>query len=398
MTMFSLSSISKRLFSHKLHSIYLTGFLLLSIGGYLPSAYSYALFSSYGIDRATIELFFVYCFVASLFVGTFVASLADRFGRRLACLSCSFFYGLYHVACHFPSKQSLIIGHIFRGIGDALYATAFEAWLMQEHKQRNLNDQHLEHTLNNANIYLNIATIGTGFLAQLLAKSYGYIAPFTVGVGFFMITFVFILCHWSENYGREKSHMHASFVSAMKILRADTRILLCGLCNALFSASSYIWLIEWAPTLEAATNLTISKPLPLGYIYSGYLSSRLFGACMSGPLLKRFRPQMLLSILYLVAALALSIPIIMPDEQIIVLFGFVVFQICIGTFWPAIALLRSEYIPNELRSTLMNYLRVPQLLLMLIVLLGHFSLSTVFTLCLSMLLVAMLIMLLLRKL
>lgn len=86
---------SKFLPSQKLHSIYLTGYLLLSskaapvfdadltlvfrlVGGYLPSAYSYALFTSYGIDRATIEQFFVYCFIASLLVGTFVASLADR--------------------------------------------------------------------------------------------------------------------------------------------------------------------------------------------------------------------------------------------------------------------------------------------------------------------------------
>ncbi|UJR10953.1 hypothetical protein I4U23_015138 [Adineta vaga] len=232
---------------------------------------SYALFDSYGIDRATIEQFFVYCFIASLFVGTFVASLADRYGRRRACLSCSFFYGLYHVTCHFPSKRILILGHIFRGIGDALYATAFEAWLLQEHKQRNLNSQNLEYTLNNANIYLNIATIGTGFFSQFLVKSYGYIAPFTVGVGFFCITFIFILCHWSENYGREKILMHTSFISAMKALRTDFRIVLCGLSNALFCASSYIWLIEWAPTLQAAKKLTISDPLPLGYIYSGYL-------------------------------------------------------------------------------------------------------------------------------
>ena len=51
----------------------------------------------------------------------------------------------------------------------------------------------------------------------------------------------------------------------------DPRIVLCGLSNALFRASFYIWLIEWTPTLQAAENKTIAEPLPLGFLYSSYL-------------------------------------------------------------------------------------------------------------------------------
>lgn len=59
-------------------SIYVSFISILIVGGYLPSAYNYALFNSYGISRSTIELFFVYCFVSSLLAGTLIASFADR--------------------------------------------------------------------------------------------------------------------------------------------------------------------------------------------------------------------------------------------------------------------------------------------------------------------------------
>jgi MFS transporter, MFS domain-containing protein family, molybdate-anion transporter len=52
---------------------------------------------------------------------------------------------------------------------------------------------------------------------------------------------------------------------------SDPRIILCGLSNALFQASFYIWLIEWTPTLQEAKNTTIFEPLPLGLIYASYL-------------------------------------------------------------------------------------------------------------------------------
>ncbi|CAF1419397.1 unnamed protein product [Adineta ricciae] len=341
-------------FSRKLQSNYLIGFLLLSIGGYLPSAYNYVLFRGYGIDHSTIEHFFIYCFVGSLFGGTFVASLADHCGRRNACLLCSVIYGLYHASCNSSNEWILIIGHIFRGIGDALYSTAFEAWLMQEHEQSDLDICVLERILYNSNVYLNIVTIGTGFLAQLLSESYGYIAPFNVGIGFFAISFVFILIKWSENYGRKKVFVHTTHVPAMRILRTNPRIVLCGLANALFRASFYIWLIEWTPALHAATEKIFAEPLPLGFMYSCYLLSRLLGSFAFGSLIKRFRTQTFMIVIFLLAAIGLSVPVITPNDQLMILLGFLLLQICEGIFVPSIALLRSEYIPNEFLST--NYI------------------------------------------
>lgn len=41
------------------------------------------------------------------------------------------------------------------------------------------------------------------------------------------------------------------------------------------------------------------------------------------------------------------------------LFGFCVFEACVGLFWPSIMKMRSQYIPEEARSTIMNFFRIP---------------------------------------
>lgn len=41
------------------------------------------------------------------------------------------------------------------------------------------------------------------------------------------------------------------------------------------------------------------------------------------------------------------------------LLGFCLFECCVGVFWPSIMKMRSQYIPEESRSTIMNFFRIP---------------------------------------
>ena len=41
------------------------------------------------------------------------------------------------------------------------------------------------------------------------------------------------------------------------------------------------------------------------------------------------------------------------------LLGFLLFETCVGIFWPSIMKMRSQYIPEESRSTIMNFFRIP---------------------------------------
>ena len=39
--------------------------------------------------------------------------------------------------------------------------------------------------------------------------------------------------------------------------------------------------------------------------------------------------------------------------------GFCAFEACVGIFWPSIMKMRSQYIPEEASSTIMNFFRIP---------------------------------------
>lgn len=39
--------------------------------------------------------------------------------------------------------------------------------------------------------------------------------------------------------------------------------------------------------------------------------------------------------------------------------GFCTFEACVGIFWPSLMKMRSLYIPEESRSTIMNFFRIP---------------------------------------
>jgi hypothetical protein len=50
------------------------------------------------------------------------------------------------------------------------------------------------------------------------------------------------------------------------------------------------------------------------------------------------------------------------------LLGFCTFEACVGIFWPSIMKMRSQYIPEEARSTIMNFFRIPLNLFVCVVL------------------------------
>ncbi|UJR37617.1 hypothetical protein I4U23_030314 [Adineta vaga] len=379
----------------RLQWTYLAGNFLMGAANHLPGAYRYAIYQSYGISRSTIELFYVIYYGSALFIGTFIASLADKIGRRLACILFGIFYILYCLSFHFPSKHILAIATIPWGIASALDQTVFEAWLITEYRKLSLDPLLLKHILRNTSLIKIFASIGVAFASQFLVQSFGYIAPFNVAIGCLIVMMIFIACTWPENHGNKQMSSVASLTSGFHTLRSDYRIILLGFCTSFFEATSYIYGIEWTPALQNAKSMLIYNPIPLGFCFAGQLLSRFLGTIAFGLLAERFRTESFMIIIFCLAGIGLSVPIFLPNEQWPIMIGFCLYEFCFGVYRPASGFLRSEYIPDEIRATAMNYLRVPQLLLVLGILLSHFSLTIVFFLWVFMSLSAMLCMIIL---
>lgn len=101
---------------------------------WLQGPYVYALYSEYGFSKGDIGLLFIAGFGSSLLFGTVVGGFADRYGRKLNCLLFALLYGLSCITKHFNDFNILMIGRLLGGVATSILMSAFETWMIHEHR------------------------------------------------------------------------------------------------------------------------------------------------------------------------------------------------------------------------------------------------------------------------
>lgn len=389
----------------KFQQIYLIVYLLAIAGDWLQGPHVYALYESYGIQKHEIEVLFIAGFGSSMIFGTIVASFADKYGRRNICLLYGILYGVSCVTKHFQNFQVLFVGRLLAGMATSILFSAFESWLINEHRRRNLEPESLGLIFANSYFGNSVAAIISGIVAQLVASTFGYVAPFDTAIIVFVAMCILLVTNWSENYGDANAPVSQSFLSAWTSIKSDRKIFLLGIVQALFEASMYVFVLEWTPALTEALNRdsidkTDSKnpPIPHGYVFASYMVAMMMGSNSYKVLCNYATPESFMRYVVAISAACLSVPVLMPHAQILMFISFLVFEVCIGLFWPAMATMRSKYVPEEARATIMNYFRIPLNLIVVIILLRDFKLKIIFSSCVFFLILAAVSMSMLYKL
>jgi MFS family permease len=374
---------------------YLIVYLLAAAGDWLQGPHVYALYESYGIEKHEIEILFIAGFGSSMIFGTIAASLADKYGRRNTCLMYGILYGISCATKHFPNFYILFVGRLLAGMATSILFSAFESWLINEHRRRNLESESLSIIFANAYFGNSVVAILSGIVAQLIANTFGYVAPFDSAILSFIAMCVLLITGWSENYGDANAPISQSFISAWEAIKSDKKIFLLGIVQALFEGSMYIFVLEWTPALTQALNkANIDKtdnknpPIPHGYVFASYMVAMMVGSNSFKVLCNYTRPESFMRSIVFISALCLSVPVFMPDGQLVMFIAFLVFEFCIGIFWPAMATMRSKYVPEEARATIMNYFRIPLNLIVVVILLKDFPLKIIFIGCVLFLIIA----------
>lgn len=176
----------------------------------------------------------------------------------------------------------------------------------------------------------------------------------------------------------------------------DEKIALLGAIQSLFEGSMYTFVFLWTPALSPN-----EEDIPHGFIFATFMLSSMFGSSLASRLMARQAPRVesYMQIVFAVSAASLLLPIVTsvcygflcifflmtgfalfsnfanfkqflvaPTKEkggsisfagCIQLLGFCAFEACVGLFWPSIMKMRSQYIPEEARSTIMNFFRIP---------------------------------------
>ncbi|WOL13120.1 molybdate-anion transporter [Canna indica] len=413
---------------------YLLVYSLMMAGDWLQGPYVYYLYSTYGYGKGDIGRLFIAGFGSSMLFGTIVGSLADKQGRKRASVTYCITYILSCITKHSPQFKVLMLGRILGGIATSLLFSAFESWLVAEHNKRGFEPQWLSITFSKA-IFLGngLVAIISGLFANLLTDNMGFgpVAPFDAAACFLAVGMAIIISTWTENYGdpSESKDLLTQFKVAASAISSDEKIALLGAIQSLFEGSMYTFVFLWTPALSPN-----DEDIPHGFIFATFMLSSMLGSSVASRLLARPVPKVesYMQIVFAISAVTLLLPVITsvcPTQASIFLvtlcsnfdfifvlkqyfiapstekggsisfagsiqlFGFCIFEACVGIFWPSIMKMRSQYIPEEARSTIMNFFRIPLNIFVCVVLynVSAFPMTVMFGMCSAFLLLASLL-------
>lgn len=387
---------------------YLVVYCLMMAGDWLQGPYVYALYQHYGYQVADIGRLFIAGFGSSMVFGTIAGTLADRHGRKVFALLYIVTYTLSCATKHWSEYNVLMLGRVFGGIATSLLFSVFESWLVAEHMKRGYAEDWLGDTFSKAvQLGNGLVAIAAGLLANFLVEylQLGFVAPFDAAAMLLAIGGAIIMWSWPENHGECSMGkgpielLHA----AVSCIAADQRMLLLGVIQALFEGAMYTFVLLWTPALSPG-----GEHIPHGFIFAMFMLSSMAGSTVAGQLLaNNHRPERYMSWVFFLSSVCLAVPIVFhlgapPDSTIETTSGitgagmlqciaFCVFEGLVGMFWPSMMTMRAHYLPDELRTTLINIFRIPLNIFVCAVLynVSKFPLAVMFALCSGFMLVAL---------
>ncbi|KAM6231311.1 LOW QUALITY PROTEIN: molybdate-anion transporter [Spheniscus humboldti] len=279
----------------------------------------------------------------------------NRLGRKKSCVLLSLTYSISCLAKLSRDHLVLAVGRVLGGLSTTLLFSAFKVWYVHEHVER-VDRRHLfpsgfldQHHCRGGRGAADFFTEGLGL---------GPVAPFTVSTPLLVLSGVFAVKNWDENYGKKRA-LSKTCGDGLKCLLSDRPILLLGTIQALFESVIYIFVFLWTPVLDP-------HGAPLGIVFSGFMAASTLGSSLyrlSVSRRYRLQPVHLLSLAVLLVFFSLFMLTFStspgqesPTESFL---AFLLITVSCGLYFPAMGFLRRKVVPERDRLGAMNWFRLP---------------------------------------
>ncbi|CAM9632541.1 unnamed protein product [Pylaiella littoralis] len=176
---------------------YLAVYLTVMLADWLQGTNMYTLYLSYDVDVGTL---FLTGFSSAAVFGTFLGMFVDRFGRRNGCIVFCLLEVLINILEHIPDMRVLLLGRVLGGISTSLLFSAFESWMVSEHRKQDFPEEWLASTFSVATVGNGIMAVFAGVIAQVASDKLGDIGPFQAAIALTLLAMA-LLMMWDENYG-----------------------------------------------------------------------------------------------------------------------------------------------------------------------------------------------------
>jgi len=341
-----------------LRRVFLTANLLALLADWLQGPYIHRLYTFHGHSEDNIALLFLAGYVSSCIFGSFSGPLADKFGRKLMAQVFCVVYGFCCVTKLSGSLWVLLLGRIAGGISTSCLHSVFESWYVAEHKIHYFNQDEIANTLSLLSLWNSNLAIGSGLFADFLVRDLAMppTAPFMAATPPLVLSILVIGIFWRENYGDKNKNLFEMYKQGLKTIRNDRVVRQIGAIQALVESSMFIFVYLWTPTLSSGSQST-----PLGRIFSCFMISIMVGSFIFRRLVSSMSEEKILVVAcltFLTSNLAATL-IVNQGLPEACFFCFLGIEISLGIYFPAIGTLRSQFIPENIRSTVINLYRVP---------------------------------------
>eukprot|EP00392_Amoebophrya_sp_AT5.2_P006166 g6176.t1 len=339
---------------------YLSVYLTIMLADWLQGTNMYTLYDGYGVDIGSL---FLTGFLSSAVFGTFLGIYVDKWGRRFGCIIFCLLEVIINVLEHVNNFPLLLVGRVLGGMTTSILFSAFESWMVTEHRKRGFPEKLLESTFSIASAGNGLMAIKAGVIAQVAADIAGDIGPFQLAILLTIVTWGMVL-FWPENTG-DATHLQdisSGFKQAMRLIRSSPGMLCLGLSQAFFEGAVYTFVFMWVPNMQLVAK---TKALPYGLVFSCFMLSMTLGGALSGILIPYLGAHAICLATYVTAALAMATPIFFYDFWPVFV-CFLVLECVLGMFNAGGGLLRSQFYPEKMQSSLMNVFRIPLNLLVVL--------------------------------
>ncbi|RUS14178.1 hypothetical protein BC937DRAFT_94225 [Endogone sp. FLAS-F59071] len=398
---------------------YLLVYLIIMTSDWLQGPYLYKLYQSYGYEMFDIAFLFMTGFVSSAIFGTVMGGVADSWGRKRMCL---IFCLTSSLACLVRLNSEfyiLFISHLLSGLSGGLLNCVFEAWYVAEHQKRGFPPALMSITFS-ISVFLNgLVAILSGVIANKAVEVAGFKAPFLVSVLFLVLAAGVMSSMWTENYGDGSGEKVQSVIQTLfigwetlkngKCIQPmvyfrhqyscsrdgpdSVRIVHVHFCPALYTGSGKVAHIRrWQSLISQLTFyfsifLDEGDSVPLGYLFSTLMVAVMLGSLSFRFLLSSVRrkwkeDKILIAALGIAGVSFWGIALRSGSTQVL-LVCYHLFEFTTGLYFPSVASLRAETIPETSRAAVMALLRVPMNVAVCAILwqVDTLSISTLFAIC-----------------
>jgi len=359
---------------------YLGVWALATAGDWMQGPYLYQIYHDHQLSGPAIELLLVAGFAASGVVGCFIGPMVDQFGRKRSCIMYCVLYGMSCAALHFNSYWIFLIGRVLGGVATSLLFSCFECWMVSQHTQKlGFSGGLLGYMFGLMFSTMYVVGIIAGFvggyfekLAPLTPHYEGSIIhwggacnPFDAAIVCLMVAMVLIMCFFDENYGSQSAGGSCDDLQTIANNRTQALMLmLLGGVVSVFEGSMFVFVSAWWPAMNHFT--IFNEEVSGDTLFSMFMMACMCGASASTLLGRDTSASMRLLLCFGAGIVAFAVMAYAAPHDTnslfyprLLVFGFLLFELCCGMYFPSVGVLKSNIVPEGVRGTVYNLYRLP---------------------------------------